>query len=621
MVGAACGATNDFTPGSGDWNSAGNWSLGTVPQLSEDVTIGAGKTVTVLGAASTQAIYANSITIAAGGALQLTSGTATDGVELTIATNLTINGQMTAGGALNGVKAEIVFTNGAPQISGSGMMTFGDSAFSTGANGIIVQDNAALTLGGTITVAGTAWAIHQANAADGTTLSAVVTIGSTATMTVPSGTLSLNDGINLTNRGALNLGSGANVIYDSNQYSDFTQTAGGHLNWTLNGNSLSAFLSPYSVHLAGELALTRPSTYFPSAGDTVTLFNLVQSNMIGDFTTFTRATDFSNDFVPATRTYAFAFLRDPQIITWSQSIPTQAINGANVDLMAMSNASSSSVTYVTYTVALASGGAASSTIIPSSGPGVRAQLHPGSASESIIITAHALRTGNYDDAMPINSAAISISAGLQTQTITFDALSPLSLASPTRALVASATSGLAIFYLTSNTAIATVDNTAHTVTAIAPGLVDITACQTGNATYAFAPSVTRSLLVTSPLAQTITFQINGGAPMSLAIGTSITLTGTSSAGLPLTYTSSDASVASIAASVLTALSIGTVTVTASQAGDATHAPAVSQTSTAVIVTETSARTIESTVSSGTCGAGGGVALILGALLLGWRRRA
>ena len=739
------GATNDFLPTTGDWNTAGNWSLGRAPLIADDVTIGAGKTVTAAITTTPLALNAGSIVIAATGTLALNSGTTNDFVELTIATNLTINGQMVVGGALNGVGAQLTFTDSAPQISGSGTLTFGDSSANGGANGILVQPNAALALGGTLTVAGNSWTIDQATPADGSTLPAVMTIGSGASVTIASGTLHLNNGLNLTNNGILNLGSGASILYDSNGYSNLTQSAGGRLNWTLNGSGLSAIFLPYSVHLGGTLSLLRSNSYFPSRGDAFSLLNLVQSNIVGNFTSFLGNADFINDFVLASRSYGFSFALDLQTITWSQTLGLQAVNGANLALTAMSDANSS-VSQVTYTVALASGGVASSTIIPSSGPGVRAQLHPGSTSETIIVTARAARTGSYDDAMPVssapfliadpatvaittpiggftygdvlaatatpstgitwsttNSAVVGITNGgttakiigvgsasvtaiaaatssnaagsatlalgtinpktvivtvsnqsravgaanpinsftvsglvvgdtaaslgtptyagsgttadgttpagiypltvsfpaiakynitfgaaanltiLQPQTITFAALADLLLSAPTRVLGASASSGLAITYASSNPAVATVNNATGTVTAVAVGSTIITATQAGDATYAAATAVAQTLVVIDPQPQTISFQPNGGAPWSQIIASGFDLAGSSTSGLPLTYTASDPTVLGIVGTHVTALALGSATITATQAGDRNFFPATPVTSSLVTV--------------------------------------
>ncbi len=750
----ACGATNDFNPATGDWNNGSNWSLGHAPLISEDVTVTAGKTVSATITANQLSLAARSLTIASGGAVQLSSGTTTDFVELTIATNLTVYGQMIVGGGVNGCGAQLTFTDVAPQMSGSGIVTFGNSTASAGANAILLQANATLAIGGTLSVAGTSWTIDQATPADGTVLPALVTIANTVSVTIASGSLHLNNGINLTNNGTLALGVGASLTYDANGYSDLTQGASGSLAWAVNGSGLSAVFLPYSVHLAGTLNVIRASTYFPSNGDAFSLLNLVQSNIIGNFTTFTGTADFTNDFVLSSRAYAFSFRLDLQTITWSQIFSLQAVNGANLNLSALSDATNS-VSYVTYTVALASGGAASSTIIPSSGPGVRAQLHPGAVGESVIITAHAARTANYDDAMAVssttiriaypvnvaittpssgftygdvlaatttpattvtwsttNAAVVAITNGGATATvigigsasvtatgaatssnvvgsatlalgtinpkvitvtvvnqaryvgdanpansftvsglvnndtaailgtptyagsgtlvnsstapgnypltvsfaanakysitlgaaasltisplplaqrITFASLADLTLSTPTRALGASASSGLAITYTSSNTAVATVNNTTGQVTAVAVGSVIITAAQAGDATYAAATSVAQPMLVTNPQPQTISFQVNSGAALSLVIGNGLDFTGSSTSGLALTYTSSDPTVASVSGSHLTALAFGSVTITATQAGNVNFfaaTPVISSTLTVIPLAQT-----------------------------------
>jgi hypothetical protein len=74
------------------------------------------------------------------------------------------------------------------------------------------------------------------------------------------------------------------------------------------------------------------------------------------------------------------------------------------------------------------------------------------------------------------------------------------------------------------------------------------------------------------LNQTITF----GALASKTFGDiAYTLTGTSSSGLPINYTSSNASVATVSGNIVTIVGGGTTTITAAQVGDATYAAATS----------------------------------------------
>ena len=82
------------------------------------------------------------------------------------------------------------------------------------------------------------------------------------------------------------------------------------------------------------------------------------------------------------------------------------------------------------------------------------------------------------------------------QTITFGALGSKVLGSGTFALTATADSGLAVTYVSSNPAVATVSG--NTVTLVSAGTTVITASQAGNANYNAASSVTQTLTVTGP---------------------------------------------------------------------------------------------------------------------------
>ncbi len=87
-------------------------------------------------------------------------------------------------------------------------------------------------------------------------------------------------------------------------------------------------------------------------------------------------------------------------------------------------------------------------------------------------------------------------------------------------------------------------------------------------TYALSASTKNAEVTVKPTAQTITF----GPLPGVTYGTSpITLTATASSKLPVTYTVSGP--ATLSGSVLTITSVGTVTVTASQGGNATYAAA------------------------------------------------
>jgi hypothetical protein len=82
-----------------------------------------------------------------------------------------------------------------------------------------------------------------------------------------------------------------------------------------------------------------------------------------------------------------------------------------------------------------------------------------------------------------------------TQTITFNALSDQLVGGTTFTLTGTASSGLDVAYVSSNTAVATVSG--NTVTIVGAGTTNITAGQAGDVTYVAAADVTQSLTVTA----------------------------------------------------------------------------------------------------------------------------
>ena len=79
--------------------------------------------------------------------------------------------------------------------------------------------------------------------------------------------------------------------------------------------------------------------------------------------------------------------------------------------------------------------------------------------------------------------------------------------------------------------------------------------------------------------QTITFSLS--SPVTYGVSP-ITLNATASSGLPVTYTSSNTSIATVSGNILTIVGAGLVTITADQAGDATYAAAPSATQTLIV---------------------------------------
>ena len=160
-----------------------------------------------------------------------------------------------------------------------------------------------------------------------------------------------------------------------------------------------------------------------------------------------------------------------------------------------------------------------------------------------------------------------------SQTISFDPFGTRSFGEPDIELPLTASSGLAITYVSNNTAVATVSG--NIVSMVGVGSAIITASQAGDANFNSAGNVAKTLTV-SKGSQTITFnaltnKIFGGADFDL--------TATASSTLAVSYASSDVTVATISGNTVTIIGAGSAVITASQDGDTNNnaAPDVAQT--------------------------------------------
>jgi hypothetical protein len=169
------------------------------------------------------------------------------------------------------------------------------------------------------------------------------------------------------------------------------------------------------------------------------------------------------------------------------------------------------------------------------------------------------------------STATALSQTVTTvpQTIAFTApATPVVYGVAPISLVATASSGLAVtFSVVSGPG--TVSNSTLTITGV--GTVVVAANQAGNATYAAAPQVTRSVVVT-PIGQTISFaalynQVLGMAPFT--VGAS------ASSGLTVAFASTTSTVCTVSGATVTLVGLGTCTIQAAQAGGGNYAAATS----------------------------------------------
>jgi len=187
----------------------------------------------------------------------------------------------------------------------------------------------------------------------------------------------------------------------------------------------------------------------------------------------------------------------------------------------------------------------------------------GAGSVTVLAT-----QGGNSSYSPATSVTQSFAVATAPQTITF-------VEPSTRAYVAGATFDLAssapggvVSFTSANTNIISVSG--NTATINGAGSVVITAQQAGNANYAAAIPVKRSVSVTKA-SQTITF--NPSTPIPYLKGNSFLLSATTTSGLPVSFTSSNAKVLSLYGSIATINGKGTTTLRALQNGDANWKPA------------------------------------------------
>ena len=190
------------------------------------------------------------------------------------------------------------------------------------------------------------------------------------------------------------------------------------------------------------------------------------------------------------------------------------------------------------------------------------------------------------------SHSFSVAVGLLSQTINFAAPGSQTLGIAPAPLAATATSGLAVSFASLTPAVCTVSGSALTL--LGAGTCTASASQAGDTVYAAAAAVMRSFTV-APAAQIITFN----AVSNQTLGTAVpSLVASSSAGLPVTLTSTTAGVCTVSGTMVTLVAVGTCSVDATQAGNANVAPAATVTRSFSVVAPTPVAQTISFVSPG-----------------------
>ena len=242
-------------------------------------------------------------------------------------------------------------------------------------------------------------------------------------------------------------------------------------------------------------------------------------------------------------TQSFSVAAEAQTITFG-AIGTQTV-GTSLTLSATAS-SGLAVSYTSSTTAVCTVSGSTATFVGA-----------GTCS----ITASQGGNSAYAAATPVTE---SFAVAAEAQTITFGAIGAQVVGTPL-SLNATASSGLAVSYSSSPSAVCTVSGS--TATFLGAGTCSITASQGGNSAYAAATPVMQSFNVTFSLkAQTITF----GAIATQRVGTTLKLRATASSGLAVSYLSSTATVCTVSGNTATLLAAGTCSITASQGGNSVY---------------------------------------------------
>lgn len=175
------------------------------------------------------------------------------------------------------------------------------------------------------------------------------------------------------------------------------------------------------------------------------------------------------------------------------------------------------------------------------------------------LTAAQAGNSTYLAASPVQR---SFQISMSSQTITFSAPSNRSFSTTPFTATATASSGLSVTLTSADPDVCTASGI--TVTMVGLGTCALTASQSGSGGFTSATPVSRSFVI-SRASQTITFAALANRSFT---PTPISLTGTASSGLQVTYSISSSDVCSVSGTSLTLIAAGTCTVIADQAGTA-----------------------------------------------------
>jgi hypothetical protein len=198
---------------------------------------------------------------------------------------------------------------------------------------------------------------------------------------------------------------------------------------------------------------------------------------------------------------------------------------------------------------------------------------------TVIIEASQAGDANYNAAVPVQRSFIVTSSNTTklNQSITFGTLAYQTYTSPPFTLTATTSSGLPVSYRAVSGPI-TITGNIVTITGVGPAIIE--ASQPGDATYNPATPVQRSFTI-GKASQTISF---ANLPNKIYSDAPFALTATATSGLPVNYRIVSGP-ATVSGNIVTITGVGTVTVEASQPGNANYNAAAYPVQRSFIVTK------------------------------------
>jgi mono/diheme cytochrome c family protein len=182
--------------------------------------------------------------------------------------------------------------------------------------------------------------------------------------------------------------------------------------------------------------------------------------------------------------------------------------------------------------------------------------------------------------MPNAGQSFTLTVNKANQTLSFSNPGSTAVSAGPVALVASATSGLAVSFVSDTTGVCTISGSNAVLVSV--GTCTIRAQQGGSANFNAATDVTQSFMVTQGT-QTITFGTQTSPRAFVAASTfMLSPVASASSALPVSYSSLTTSVCTISGTTVTMVAAGNCTIAANQAGNGNFSAAAQVTQTIVL---------------------------------------